>query len=245
MSPSKSANLPRIACFHGSGSNSSIFEIQCTFLMTLISQKFTLEFFNAPFERPAGPGVLPAFEECGPYFSWFEQDTDKTDGSGYDATGKDGIDRVLGLMEQRGREKGFGSEQWVGVMGFSQGTRVAAGVLLDQQRREKLDGDMAQRDVGKGIKLRFGVMCNGAGRPMESKSGYSDESDAIVRIPTLHVHGLKDEFLHYGREQYEKYFDKETAKLYEINYHHAMPWVKAESEGLAKQITELDDRTQA
>lgn len=66
-----------------------------------------------------------------------------------------------------------------------------------------------------------------------------DEPDAVVRIPTLHVHGLKDEFLGYGRDQLEKFFDKDSATLYEVNYHHAMPWIKAESEGLARRITEL------
>lgn len=162
--------LPRIACFHGSGSNTTVFEIQCTFLITLLSDKFELEFFNGPFPRSAGPGVLPAFEDCGPYYSWFEPENSAPDGSGYNAIGKDGIERVLGLMEERGRERGFGNEEWVGVMGFSQGTRVASGVLLDQQRREKTG---MKRDVGEDIHIKFGVICNGGGPPMESEVGYS------------------------------------------------------------------------
>lgn len=101
---------------------------------------------------------------------------DKNDGSGYDATGRDGVERVLGLMEARGREKGFGDECWVGVMGFSQGTRVAGGILLDQQRREKLkreNGALARRAVGEGIRVAFGVLCNGGGVPMDSEVGFS------------------------------------------------------------------------
>ncbi|KAL6231080.1 hypothetical protein BDW75DRAFT_221119 [Aspergillus navahoensis] len=239
--------LPRIACFHGSGSNAAIFEIQCSFLSTLVSKQFSLEFFNGPFPRSAGPGVLPAFADYGPYKSWFEPDSDnsKADGSGYDASGRDGIERVLGLMEERAREKGFSNEEWVGVLGFSQGTRVASGLLLNQQRWERVEKEgKGKRSVGKGIRLKFGVMCNGAGRPMESEVGSKlDEPDMVVRIPTLHLHGLKDEFLMYGRDQLEKYFDRESATLYEINYHHAMPWVKAESQELARRITELYSKT--
>jgi pimeloyl-ACP methyl ester carboxylesterase len=70
-----------------------------------------------------------------------------------------------------------------------------------------------------------------------------ENPDIVIRIPTLHLHGLKDEFLPLGREQLANYYDTETASLYEINYHHAMPWVKAESEELAKRIKELYDRT--
>jgi pimeloyl-ACP methyl ester carboxylesterase len=70
-----------------------------------------------------------------------------------------------------------------------------------------------------------------------------ENPDTVIRIPTLHLHGLKDEFLPLGREQLANYYDTETASLYEINYHHAMPWVKAESEELAKRIKELYDKT--
>lgn len=186
MPPQNTTTLPRIACFHGGGSNSTIFEIQCSFLSNLLSQSFTLEFFDGPFLRSAGPGVLPAFEDCAPFKSWFEPlsvpgapnatNPDRNDGSGYDSTGRDGIERVLGLMEERGREKGFGDECWVGVMGFSQGTRVAGGILLDQQRRERLKGEngaLARRAVGEGIRVNFGVLCNGGGVPMDSEVGFS------------------------------------------------------------------------
>lgn len=279
--PNTTTTLPRIACFHGGGSNSTIFEIQCSFLSNLLSSSLILEFFDGPFLRSAGPGVLPAFEECAPFKSWFEPlslpgappnatNPDKNDGSGYDGAGRDGIERVLGLMEERGREKGFGDECWVGVMGFSQGTRVAGGILLDQQRREKLKREnaaLARRAVGDGIRVNFGVLCNGGGVPMDSEVGFStlpplffslcfkagsvltglelDNPDTVIRIPTLHVHGYKDEFLQYSRDQLATFYDRDTAELYEINYHHAMPWVKAESEELARRVKELYNRTRS
>lgn len=66
-----------------------------------------------------------------------------------------------------------------------------------------------------------------------------DPSKERIRIPTLHVHGLRDQYLLYGREQYATYFDSSTAKLHEIDYHHAMPWKPAEVQQLAEQIRNL------
>ncbi|KAL4878332.1 serine hydrolase FSH [Aspergillus karnatakaensis] len=249
--------LPRIACFHGSGSNSSIYEIQCSFLTNLLADTLTLEFFDAPFPRSAGPGVLPAFEDYGPYASWFDTDDrrseeERNDGSGFDATGRDGIERVYKLMQAR---SGPGKGEWVGVMGFSQGTRVAGGLLLDQQRREEVASQGENGNVngngngngvspGHGFNFKFGVCCMGGGRPMESEVAYKlTNPSTTIHIPTLHMHGLKDEYLELGREQLAKYYDPATAQLYEINYHHAMPWVKAEAEELARLIKELYVKT--
>ncbi|KAL2865326.1 uncharacterized protein BJX67DRAFT_383068, partial [Aspergillus lucknowensis] len=97
--------LPRIACFHGGGSNASIYEIQCSSLARLLSDTFQFEFFEGPFTRSAGPGIIPAFADYGPFKSWFDPNAEPggEDGSGYDDAGRDGIERVLRLMEERGR----------------------------------------------------------------------------------------------------------------------------------------------
>jgi predicted esterase len=154
------SNLPRIACFHGGGSAAAIYKVQCEQLGHLLKNDFQLVFFEGPFERSAGPGVLPVFADYAPFKSWFTQDErgERADGSGYDASGNDGVERVWRLME----DEGPGGE-WVGAMGFSQGSRVAGGLLLDQQRRDALGIPKKTH-----IELLFGVLCNGAGSPMES-----------------------------------------------------------------------------
>ncbi|KAF7155370.1 hypothetical protein CNMCM5623_007441 [Aspergillus felis] len=225
-------NLPRIACFHGGGSSAAIYQIQCEQLAHLLKNDFQLVFFEGPFERGAGPGVLPVFADYAPFKSWFTQDQrgERADGSGYDSSGNDGIERVWRLME----DKGPGGE-WVGAMGFSQGSRVAGGLLLDQQRRAALGIPKKTH-----IELLFGVMCNGAGAPMESDAAEhvtkSDESLNRVSLPTLHVHGLRDPFLMLGKLQLEDCYDPKTATLYEVDYHHAMPWVRHEAKQLADHI---------
>jgi hypothetical protein len=48
--------------------------------------------------------------------------------------------------------------------------------------------------------------------------------DIVIQIPTLHLHGLRDEILPKSQQQLNSYFDSDTAIRMEINYHHAMPW---------------------
>lgn len=114
-------------------------------------------FFDAPFDRQAGPGILPTFQDYAPFKNWFRTEDDGSyillDGSGYDESGRDGVARVKGLMRERGGK-------WVGAMGFSQGSRVVAGLLLDQQRC------VEQGRLGDSINLKFGILCNGGKEPM-------------------------------------------------------------------------------
>jgi len=150
--------LPRIACFHGGGSTAPIFKVQCGRLQGELKNDFEFVFFEGPFDCGAGPGVLPFFNEktYAPYKSWFKS-RESLDGSGYEETGKDGVERVWQLI----RDAGPGGE-WVGAMGFSQGSRIVGGLLLDQQLR-------AQAGFRNDIELKFGILCMGSGPPMVSE----------------------------------------------------------------------------
>ncbi|KAH8752653.1 serine hydrolase FSH [Hyaloscypha finlandica] len=221
------APLPRVACFHGGGSSASIFAAQCDTLQKKLSSTFEFVFFDAPYERDAGPGVLPFFsyEEFGPYRTWFfknESGAEVPDGRKDDGGGEGGIERVLRMI----REKGEGGE-WVGCMGFSQGTRIVGGLLLHQQKRREMG---FQREEGE-VDFKFGVLCMGSFAPMLSDltaamslSGGPD----LITIPTLHLHGTKDVNYANGKKQLAAYYDRKTARLLEIDYHHAMPWFRAD-----------------
>jgi hypothetical protein len=154
---------PRIAFFHGGGSNSAISRIQCSQVQHHLQDDFEFVFFDAPFERSAGPDVLPTFrdKEYQPYRTWFNlvDGVEVSDGSGFESDGmmqEDGVERVWDLMRQSGGE-------WIGAMGFSQGTRVVGGLLLDQQRRKEA-GLFKPGDID----LKFGVLCMGGAAPMVS-----------------------------------------------------------------------------
>ncbi|TVY47972.1 putative esterase [Lachnellula occidentalis] len=233
---------PRIACFHGGGSTSKIYEYQCARLQELLRPDFEFVYFEAPFTRSAGPGVLPFFEEesFGPYKTWFKSE-DLQDGSGYGSgeSARDGVQRVWEMM----RDVGEGGE-WVAAMGFSQGSRVVGGLLLDQQLRAKAglvrgDGD---------VELKFGVLCMGSGAPMISAMSRVDASHGEleqISIPTFHLHGLKDANLLPGRKQLATYYDPQTTKLMEIDYHHAMPWNRDDLYAFAKFLRDAYSATQS
>ncbi|OJJ34554.1 hypothetical protein ASPWEDRAFT_112677 [Aspergillus wentii DTO 134E9] len=228
------STLPRIACFHGGGSTAPIFKLQCTQLERAVEDAFKLVYFDGPFTAPAGAGILPAFRDFAPFKSWFTKDAhgaDYPDGSGYDSIGRDGVERVWKMMEEDDSSSG----SWVGVLGFSQGTRIASGLLLDQQRRKRM-GELAEG----GIELLFGVIYMGAYGPMESEIAHrACDDDERISIPTIHVHGLKDAVLPLCRENLAAYFDSSAATLFEINYHHAMPWAKGDAVGLANRMREM------
>jgi hypothetical protein len=238
------APLPRIAFFHGGGSSSRISEIQCSALQQDLSSAFEFVFFDAPFERDAGPGVLPYFtyEEFGPYRTWFAHDAEGVErldgreaGNG-EGRGEGGIERVVRLMKERGE-----GGDWVACMGFSQGTRVVGGLLLEQQRLR----EAGLPGLGNGaINFRFGVLCMGTGAPMVVDSSNCESqivtwvrvwltlaqgsNSDLISIPTIHLHGLKDAILELGRKQVADHFDPRTSTVVEIDYHHAMPWNKAD-----------------
>ncbi|KUJ18815.1 uncharacterized protein LY89DRAFT_732362 [Mollisia scopiformis] len=217
--------LPRIACFHGGGSTGAIFEMQCEQVRDQFASTFELVFFDAPFYRDAGPGVLPFFvpEKWGPYRTWFKGNillgTENGDGRDVDGKGEGGIERVLRLIA----DKGWGGD-WVGCMGFSQGSRIVGGLLLDQQRRKELGLPKAEGDID----FQFGVLCMGAGPPMVSDISYMAEDDGVINTPTFHLHGTKDAQYENGKKQMKTYYDPNSVKSMDIDYHHAMPWHRAD-----------------
>ncbi|KAH9218888.1 serine hydrolase FSH [Leptodontidium sp. 2 PMI_412] len=118
-------NLPKILCLHGEGTSSEILRIQTSTLTASIPQ-FSFHYLDAPFPSPPGPGVLPFFE--GPYYTWVRASS---------LTSKSDITIVRTLLQKTIAEHTF-----VGVLAFSQGGLVAAGLLRDEV-------------LGKG--LRFGI----------------------------------------------------------------------------------------
>ena len=68
---------------------------------------------------------------------------------------------------------------------------------------------------------------------------FSDSKPALITTPTLHLHGLKDHVFESSKRQLAEHYDQERAIVWEIDYHHAMPWYKADVLKLAGLIREL------
>lgn len=139
---------------------------------------------------------------------------------------------------------------WVGLMGFSQGAKLSASLLFDQQVREE-----ASRRGKAGALMeprttwRFGVLLAGrapivslsehsAGRPGLVSAGEIGEGVELLpeldeaaheaaghtlRVPTVHVHGLRDPGLHLHRRLLDQYCDPGSTMLVEWDGEHRVP----------------------
>ncbi|KAL4899478.1 serine hydrolase-domain-containing protein [Aspergillus multicolor] len=155
-------HLPRILCLHGGGTNARIFRSQCRILRARLSPHFRLVFAEAPFSSTPGPDVVSVYEKWGPFKAWFPAESAAAKagksleaamvhamGRGGEAVRIDednevnerairGIeDAISAVMESDDAEGATG--EWVGVLGFSQGAKMAASLLSRQQQRNETE----------------------------------------------------------------------------------------------------------
>ncbi|KAK7894357.1 hypothetical protein LTR67_006118 [Exophiala xenobiotica] len=132
---SNGALLPAILCLHGGGSNATVFKIQTRRLIWQLEKQFRFVFAQAPIEGTPGFGMLPVFASCAPFYRWVnrrfkigESDVETTPAAEVDT-----IDSIIyDVMQANG-----GVDSFKGVMGFSQGARLTAGLLLRQKIQER------------------------------------------------------------------------------------------------------------
>ncbi|KAL9623829.1 MAG: hypothetical protein Q9160_001820 [Pyrenula sp. 1 TL-2023] len=175
-----SPSLPTILCLHGAGTSARIFRFQLRNLTTALRSHFNFLFLDGPIPSPPGPGVLPYFEGVSPYYRWVSyvgkdgpKSKEAVEKDWEEVKGEGGVvERLRGLANATKREgEGEGGGEIVGVLGFSQGCRVAAGLLLRQARRdankrnassgEKAAVDDDDDGLNLNLNLRFGVFIGG------------------------------------------------------------------------------------
>ncbi|KAI9767827.1 MAG: hypothetical protein M1839_004341 [Geoglossum umbratile] len=211
------APLPRILCLHGGGSNAAIFHAQTRFIRHVLRDRFEFVFVDGPFETKPGPGILPTFEDCGPYFRWAALGEGEDEG---EATGN-----VLRRFEEEP-----GGERIVGLLGFSQGVRVVMGLLLRQQNQPQ---DLPEKGL---MCLRFAVCAmGGISPPIQLLETYRDET---IRIPTIHVHGIHDSIYEQSKLLITRHFDARSAKVLTVDAGHHLPAKMHETNRLAEMMLE-------
>jgi hypothetical protein len=128
----------------------------------------------------------------------------------------------------------LGSGEWVGVLGFSQGAKIAASLLWAQE-------EAARRSEWPLTTFKFGIIMAGSPpivrlTPQKPLALYSrsiglgnvlsgdlDQEKRIVNTPTVHVHGLQDPGLDNHRMLLKRSFKSETTHLVEWNGGHRLP----------------------
>lgn len=214
------AARPLIICLHGSGSSAAIFHAQARRICSKLGSQFNFLFIDAPFQGPAGPGILPFFEDAGPYYYWFTND-------GHDEQSREAEwNAILSTLEGFLEGHGYRTTDVKGVMGFSQGALVSS-LLLKQA---KVQRDMHWSALAYGI-----LLCGGGGELGISKVGH-------LNVPSVHLHGLRDPYLVNGRRLL-KCYNPATATVVTHNAGHQMPTATDDVKRLADAIAQVSRLT--
>jgi predicted esterase len=142
------------------------------------------------------------------------------------------------------KENDRGDGPWVGLLGFSQGAKIVSSLLYDQQIRLEKTGK-ADTDY------KFAVVMAGQG-PLVSLSEHSQSpamitagamsqqfegvSPHIVKLPTIHLHGLSDPGLPLHQQFFRQYHDLSSSLLLEWAGAHRVPIKKEDVEPLTEAI---------
>ena len=250
-------HLPRILCLHGGGTNAQIFRLQCRILIRHLQSSFRLVFAEAPFSSEAGPDVVSVYKAYGPFRRWLRFLPHHPD-----IGARSIIEKIEGSLDDAKNEddlKGATGE-WVGLLGFSQGAKVCASLLLRQQIcAQKLGAHRSKTNY------RFAVLLAGRGPlvAMEpqlmtapaladaSEIGSSAALDEralrgkkhVLHLPTIHVHGLRDPGLGLHRLMLEQYCERDSIRLLEWDGDHRVPIKNKEVAAVVSQILDVAEQT--
>ncbi|PYH90614.1 hypothetical protein BO71DRAFT_443767 [Aspergillus ellipticus CBS 707.79] len=254
QSTDPSLHLPRLLCFHGGGTNARIFHAQCRVLRAGLQGFFRLCFVEAPFPCQPGLDVTSVYSARGPYRRWlrFKREHPEIDAE----SAVRAIDLAIQATVQEDNQKGATGE-WVGLLGFSQGAKLCASLLFRQQVQESKLGKSSTP-----TQFRFAVLLAGRG-PLVSLSpnlvmtpslvdashlGFQVRVDRtsrehVLRLPTVHVHGMQDEGLPLHQQMLEQHFEKGRTRLVQWNGGHRVPVETKVVVAIVKEIVAVAKET--
>jgi hypothetical protein len=165
-------------------------------------------------------------------------------------------------MEDDDRDGGRG--EWVGLVGFSQGAKLSASLLLEQQAREQKARRERKslREIGpgpigiEGLNWRFGLLLAGRAplsnmnpevqksQALVSAANISEgfqfvkevDEEAVLKKPTIHVHGTADPGLHLHRKLLDEYCERGTSTLVEWDGSHRIAIKKQDVEPIVQAV---------
>ena len=183
----------------------------------------------------AGPDVTMIYQDYAPFKRWMRwlPEHPEIDSETEIKLINIAIDTAMQEDDRRGA-----TGEWVGLLGFSQGSRICASLLYTQQIRNDINSD------GRYTKpdYKFAVLMAGRGplvvldvelarsqhrQPQNCDSGGpSNENTSIgetLYLPTVHVHGRKDPGLGFHQNFLEDSCTRGTTRLIEWDGEHRIP----------------------
>lgn len=226
--------------------------MQCRSLDYHLKAHFRTVFVEAPLPSTAGPDVLTVYAECGPFKRWVlttEPNAVERQPKETWALDERAIADAMDADDRRGA-----TGKWVGVLGFSQGGKMAASVLLRQQENPAALGRVgARQGSSPAADFRFGVLMAGRGPLIQpdpeaadwlgadEKFDYASNVAAgrILRVPTIHVHGMQDPGLDYHERLLTEWCQKGTTQLIQWEGNHRLPFKTPDVSKVVNAILEL------
>lgn len=240
MASDDSLALPRILCLHGGGTSGDVFQLQSRAVIKHLGSTFRFVFIDAPFYSDPHPDIVPYFGELAPFYRWLRWEG----GHAHDA---DAESKILDRCRQA-MDSDPGSGDWVAVMGFSQGAKIAASLLWAQ---EHVHGGQGPFKFGVIIAGRAPIVvldplkklppvpytADANQMSVESTDFAPDNKGAhAISIPTVHVHGLQDPGMDLHRLMADKYCKDGTAHSIEWDGGHRLPIRPDDVERVVGQI---------
>ena len=203
----------------------------------------------------AGPDVTMIYQDYAPFKRWMRwlPEHPEIDSETEIKLINIAIDTAMQEDDRRGA-----TGEWVGLLGFSQGSRMCASLLYTQQIRNDTKSD--ERSTHPDYK--FGVLMAGRGplvvldvelarsQHRQSQSydggGPSIEHDSMgktLHLPTIHVHGRKDPGLGFHRKFLEDSCTKGTTRLIEWDGEHRVPIKPSDVSLVAESILAIAKET--
>ncbi|EFQ35725.1 citrinin biosynthesis oxidoreductase CtnB [Colletotrichum graminicola] len=248
--------LPRILCLHGGGVNAAVFKMQCRALIARLKKHFRLVFVDGPFICNPHHDIVAVYGDHGPFRRWLRWLPEHQYVDAETASAEIHFQLRMAMDD----DDALGATgEWVGLLGFSQGAKVSASLLYTQQMlKEKYGKRIAS--AGGAADWKFGVLLagraplivlddridapQGVGDAAEASVDYHDwpnglSNDHVLKVPTIHIHGLKDPGLQHHRRLLKQYCQPGTARLVEWDGAHRIPIKTWDVEAVASQILDL------
>lgn len=196
--------------------------------------------------------VVSVYSTFGPFHRWLRSEPEHPNIDPKAAT--DMIQKSLyDAMKEDDHRGGFG--EWAGLLGFSQGAKICASLLLQQQVGSELGIDQTQTTyrfaillAGRGplISLDPQMVMNEAlvdaseiGSLRVPAGGFVGNQEHVLRLPTVHVHGMRDPGLKLHRQLLEHYCEMESVRLVEWDGSHRVPIKSKDVAAVVKQILDV------
>lgn len=260
-----SENLPRLLCLHGGGVNASIFSAQSRSLIRHLQHSFRLVWADGPFLCDPHPDVIHVYGSYAPFRRWLRWLPEHAEIDAESCIEEIGYS-IRTAMEDDDREGGTG--EWVGLVGFSQGAKLSASLLLEQQAREEKAKREHKADIGvgligiPGLNWRFGLLLAGRAplsnlnpevmksQALVSAANISEgfqfckevDADAVLRKPTIHVHGMADAGLHLHRKLLDEYCEKGSTTLIEWDGAHRIAIKSKDVEPIVEAVYDVAEQ---